>query len=198
MFVGPPDLDAEWDDRGIDGVNRLLRRFWTLAADSADAGVEATRDMIRIRNQLVHDVTGRLESFSLNTVVSAFMEYNNKLIDIARKSGGVDAETICTFAQLLAPFAPHIAEEIWERYGHTDSVFHSEWPSYSEEAMQEDTVELPVSVNGKTRAVITVPRDVSKEDAVSAAKEAVASRLTGEIIKEIYVPGRMVNIVVKG
>ncbi len=197
MFVGPPDLDAEWDDRGIEGVNRFLRRFWTLAMDSAEAGVEATRDMIRVRNQLVHDVTVRLESFSLNTVVSAFMEYNNKLIELAKQYGGVDAETICTFTQLLAPFVPHVAEEVWEAYGHEDSVFHSTWPAYDEEAMQEDAIELPVSVNGKTRAVITVPRDITKEAAVAAAREAVASRLTGDIIKEIYVPGRMVNIVIK-
>ena len=198
MFVGPPELDAEWDDRGIDGVNRFLRRFWTLAVDSAEAKVEPTRDMIRVRNQLVYDVTNRLENFSLNTAVSAFMEYNNKLIEIARQTGGIDAETICTFAQLLAPFAPHIAEEIWERYGHTDSVFHSVWPVYNEEDMKEDTIDLPVSVNGKTRAVISVPREVTKEAAIAAAKEAVASRLTGEIVKEIYVPGRMVNIVIKG
>ena len=197
MFVGPPELDAEWDDRGIDGVNRFLRRFWTLAEESLAAKAEPTKDMIRVRNQLIYDVTNRLESFSLNTVVSAFMEYNNKLLEIARKNGGVDAETICTFAQLLAPFAPHISEEIWERYGHTDSIFHSVWPVYSEEDMKEDTIDLPVSVNGKTRAVISVPREIGKEEAVAAAKEAVASRLTGEIIKEIYVPGRMVNIVVK-
>ncbi len=197
MFVGPPELDAEWDDRGIDGVNRFLRRFWTLACDSAETRTEPTKEMIRVRNQLIYDVTTRLESFSLNTAVSAFMEYNNKLIDIARKNGGVDIETISTFAQLLAPFAPHIAEEIWERCGHKDSIFHSTWPVHNEEDMKEDTIELPVSVNGKTRAVISVPRDISKDDAVAAAKEAVASRLTGEIIKEIYVPGRMVNIVVK-
>ena len=90
-----------------------------------------------------------------------------------------------------------MAEEVWEAYGHEDSVFHSTWPAYDEEAMQEDAIELPVSVNGKTRAVITVPRDITKEAAVAAAREAVASRLTGDIIKEIYVPGRMVNIVIK-
>ena len=195
MFVGPPELDAEWDDRGIDGVNRFIRRFWKLAMDSVQAKVEPTRDMIRIRHQLIHDVTTRLESFSLNTVISAFMEYNNKLIDLSRKTGGVDLETIEVFAQLLAPFTPHVAEEIWEACGHSDSVFHSSWPVFDKEAMKEDTIELPVSINGKTRAVITVPRDVEKDAAIAAAKEAVASRLTGEIRKEIYIPGKMINLV---
>ena len=197
MFVGPPELDAEWDDRGIDGVNRFLRRFYKLATDSIEAKVEPTKEMIRVRHQLIHDVTTRLESFSLNTVVSAFMEYNNKLTEIARKEGGVDVETIEVFTQLIAPFAPHIGEEIWEACGHTDSIFHSTWPTYDEEAMQEDTIEIPVSINGKTRGKISVPRDVDKDTAIALAKEAVASRLTGELIKEIYVPGRMINLVMK-
>ena len=197
MFVGPPELDAEWDDRGIDGVNRFLRRFWKLAMDSVEARVKATPDMIRVRHQLIHDVTTRLESFSLNTVVSAFMEYNNKLVDLSKKAGGVDIETIEAFTQLIAPFTPHIAEEIWEACGHTDSVFHSQWPVYDEEAMKEDVIEIPVSINGKTRAVISVPRDVDKDTAIATAKEAVSSRLNGTIIKEIYVPGRMINLVIK-
>ncbi len=197
MFVGPPELDAEWDDRGIDGVNRFLRRFWTLAMDAKDAGTKPTREMIRIRHQMVAAVTNRLDSFSLNTVVSAFMEYNNKLIELARKEGGIDKETIETFAQLLAPFAPHIAEEVWEQYGHTDSIFHSQWPVFDEAAMKEDTIEIPVSINGKTRGKISVPADISKEDAIAQAKEAMKDRLTGTIVKEIYVPGRMINIVQK-
>ena len=197
MFVGPPELDAEWDDRGIDGVNRFLRRFWTLAMDAKDAGTKPTREMIRIRHQMVAAVTNRLDSFSLNTVVSAFMEYNNKLIELARKEGGIDKETIETFAQLLAPFAPHIAEEVWEQYGHTDSIFHSQWPVFDEEAMKEDSIEIPVSINGKTRGKISVPADISKEDAIAQAKEAMKDRLTGTIVKEIYVPGRMINIVQK-
>ena len=197
MFVGPPELDAEWDDRGIDGVNRFLRRFWTLAQDSHEANVKETTEMVRIRHQLVHDVTQRLESFSLNTVISAFMEYNNRLIELSRKTGGIDAETITTFAQLLAPFVPHIAEEIWELYGHTDSIFHSKWPVFDEEKMKEDTIQIPVQVNGKTRVVLDVPRDIAKDDILAKGKEALGDRLSGTIVKEIYVPGKIVNIVVK-
>ncbi len=197
LFVGPPELDAEWDDRGIDGVNRFLRRFWTLSLDSLDANTEATAEMIRERNKLAFDITTRLEQFSLNTVISAFMEHNNKLMEIAKKEGGVDRETIEVFTRLLAPFAPHVAEEVWERYGHEDSVFHSGWPAYDKALMADDTVQVPVQINGKTRVVISVAKDISKEDALAEGKKAVESKLTGNVIKEVYVPGKIINFVMK-
>ena len=156
LFVGPPELDAEWDDRGIDGVYRFLNRFWKLAIDSKEAGVAETKEMIKLRHKLVYDITQRLESFSLNTVISGFMEYNNKLIELAKKTGGIDKETIETFVKLLAPFAPHITEELWAEYGHTDSVFHTQWPAADEEAMKDDEIEIPVQINGKTKAVISI------------------------------------------
>ena len=196
LFVGPPELDAEWDDRGIDGVNRFLKRFWKLAMDNKDRDVKATKEMLKIRHRLIYDVTTRLESFSLNTVISAFMEYNNKLIELDKK-GGIDKETIETFAILLSPFAPHIAEEVWEQYGHSETIFRAGWPKHDEEAMKDDEVEVAVQINGKTRAVISVAHDISKEDAIAAGKEAVTDKLTGTIVKEIYVPGRIINIVQK-
>ena len=196
LFVGPPELDAEWDDRGIDGVNRFLKRFWKLAMDNKDRDVKATKEMLKIRHRLIYDVTTRLESFSLNTAISAFMEYNNKMIELDKK-GGIDKETIETFAILLSPFAPHIAEEVWEQYGHTETIFRAGWPKHDEEAMKDDEVEVAVQINGKTRAVISIAHDISKEDAIAAGKEAVADKLTGTIVKEIYVPGRIINIVQK-
>ena len=174
----------------------FLKRFWKLAMDNKDRDVKATKEMLKIRHRLIHDVTARLESFSLNTAISAFMEYNNKLIDLDKK-GGIDRETIETFAILLSPFAPHIAEEVWEQYGHTETIFRAGWPKHDEEAMKDDEVEVAVQINGKTRAVISVAHDISKEDAIAAGKEAVADKLTGTIVKEIYVPGRIINIVQK-
>ena len=197
LFVGPPELDAEWDDRGIEGVNRFLKRFWGLALDSFEADVKPTEEMVKARNRVAYYVTNRLESFSLNTVISAFMEYNNKLIEIAKKEGGVDRETIETFTRLLAPFAPHVAEEIWERYGHTDSVFHSGWPTYDEKALHDDEVKVPVQINGKTKVVIALSKTISKEDAIAAGRKAIEDKITGNIVKEIYVPGRILNFVQK-
>lgn len=197
LFVGPPELDAEWDDRGIDGVYRFLNRFWKLVQDSAEANVAETKEMVKIRHCLIHDVTERLESFNLNTVISKFMEYNNKLIELAKKTGGVDKETLSTFCILLAPFAPHITEELWQVLGHDTSVFAERWPEHDEEVMKDDEVEVPVQINGKTRAVISIPADISKEEAIARGKEAVADKLTGNIVKEIYVPKKIINIVQK-
>lgn len=198
MFVGPPELDSEWDERGIDGVYRFITKFWKLATDSIEKDVNATKEMIKICHQMVHTITKRLEDFSLNTVVSGFMEYNNKLNEIAKREGGVDKETIQTFTTLIAPFAPHIAEELWEKLGNTGSVFeNNSWPEADEELMKDDEIKIPVQINGKTKEVIEVPADISKEDAIAAGKEAIADKINGNIVKEIYVPGRIINLVVK-
>lgn len=196
MFVGPPELDSEWDERGIDGVYRFLTRFWRLVCENCAKDVSETRQLLRIRHQMVYTLTERLKSFSLNTVVSGFMEYTNKLLDLSTK-GGVDHETLKVFVQLLAPFAPHISEELWQRLGEKESVFHSEWPVASEEAMKEEEVEIVVQVNGKRKATILISVEDTKDLVLAKAREALGERLTGNLVKEIYVPGKIVNFVVK-
>ena len=197
LFVGPPELDAEWDDRGIDGVYRFLTRFWNLVQDNAGKDVAATKEMVKVRHKMIYDITTRLENFNLNTTVSGFMEYNNTLLSIAKKEGGVDKETLETAVLLMAPFAPHIAEELWSVLGHDTSVFDNTWPVYDKELMKDDEVEIAVQINGKTKGVVMIAPDEAKDSVLSKAKEAVADKLTGNIIKEIYVPGKIVNIVVK-
>lgn len=198
LFVGPPELDSEWDDRGIDGVNRFLNRFWNLVMDNKDSGVQADKEMLKVRNRMIHEITARLENFSLNTVVSGFMEYTNKMIDMAR-NGGIDKETLKTAVVMLSPFAPHIGEELWRQLGETDSVFHAVWPTADKEAMADDEKEVAVQVNGKTKLVVTIPVDISKEDAIAAGRKALedAGKLSGTVVKEIYVPGKIINIVAK-
>ncbi|MCI8949150.1 MAG: leucine--tRNA ligase [Lachnospiraceae bacterium] len=197
LFVGPPELDAEWDDRGIEGVSRFLNRFWNLVMDGKDKNVAETKEMVKLRHKLVYDIEQRFNQFSLNTVISGFMEYNNKLIELSKKTGGIDHETLKTFVVLFAPFAPHIGEELWQQLGGQGSVFHTSWPEFDEEAMKDDEIEIAVQVNGKTKAVVSLPAEVSKEDAIAAGKKAVADKLTGTVVKEIYVPGRIINIVQK-
>ena len=197
LFVGPPELDAEWDDRGIEGVYRFINRVYNLILNNKDKLVDATDEMVKVRNRMTYDITNRLESFSLNTVISGFMEYNNKLIDIAKESGGLDKETMETAVILLAPFAPHVSEDLWEALGNTKTVFENSWPEYDEDKMKESKIEIAIQLNGKTRGTIMVEAEASKEEVLEAAKEALADRLTGDIIKEIYVPGRIVNIVAK-
>ena len=197
LFVGPPELDAEWDDRGIDGVNRFLKRLWNILMESKEKDVQPTKEMIKLRHRMVYDITTRLESFSLNTVISGFMEYNNKFMEIVKKEGGIDKETLETIAVLLSPFAPHFAEEMWEQLGHEETIFNAGWPKYDENEMKDDEIKIPVQINGKTKAVIEIPADISKDDAIAAGKEAIADKLTGNVIKEIYVPKKIINIVMK-
>jgi leucyl-tRNA synthetase len=197
LFVGPPELDAEWDDRGIDGVYRFITRFWKLVTENKDKDIKPTKEMLKLRHTMVHTITQRLESFSLNTVISGFMEFNNKMIDLAKREGGIDKETLETAVILLAPFTPHLSEELWEQLGHETSVFENQWPEHDEEAMKDDEVEVPVQINGKTKAVITIPAESSKEEALAAGKAAIADKITGNIVKEIYVPKKIINFVQK-
>ena len=196
LFIGPPELDSIWDDRGIDGIYRFITRFWNLVMDNKDKGVAETKESVKLRHKMVYDITQRLETFSLNTVISGFMEYNNKMIEMAKKDG-IDKDTLKTAVVLLAPFAPHLGEELWRQLGETDSVFHTTWPSADADAMRDDEIEIAVQINGKTKAVVKVPAEVSKEDAIIAGKEALGDKLAGTVVKEIYVPGKIINIVVK-
>lgn len=197
LFVGPPDMDAEWDDSGIDGVFRFLNRLYRLCSENAGKDFSLTDDMNRLKNQMIFEITRRIESFNLNTVISGFMEFNNKIIDLAAKQGGIDKETIKTISVLLAPFAPHIAEEIFEMTGETESVFSGNisWPEYDEAAMKENSMEVVVQVNGKVRTRITVSTDADKDAVIDQAKESLGDKLPECIKKEIYIPGKIVNIV---
>ena len=125
------------------------------------------------------------------------MEYNNKFIEVAKKEGGIDKETLETIAVLISPFAPHFAEEMWEQLGHSETVFKAGWPTYDESEMKDDEIQIPVQINGKTRAVISISAEASKDEAIAAGKEAIADKLTGNVIKEIYVPKKIINIVMK-
>lgn len=197
LFVGPPELDSEWDDRGIDGVYRFLNRVWNLVMDNKDKDVAPTKESLKLRHRMIKDITSRLESFSLNTVVSGFMEYNNKFYDLVKKEGGVDKETLSTIAVLLAPFTPHFASELWEQLGHTTSIFDEQWPVHDEEAMKDDEIEVPIQINGKVKGTVSVPAEASKEEVLAAAKAEIEGKYDGQIVKEIYVPGRILNFVVK-
>ena len=198
LFVGPPELDSEWDDRGIDGVHRFINRVWTLVTSNRNNNIKATKEMEKVRNQLIYEVTSRLNRMSLNTVISGFMEFTNKLVDIKKREGGLDNETLEALIVLMAPFAPHISEELWQLMGHKESVFENKWPTYDEEKMKEETLKIPVQVNGKVKAHIQVDADADKETVLLLAREAIQGKIDGKsVVKEIYVPKRIVNIVIR-
>ncbi len=196
MFLGPIEQSKPWDTNGIDGVNRFLRKLWNLFEN-----VDLTKDEkmtpaeAKSVNKLIKKVTQDIENFSFNTSISAFMIAVNELSALKSSNRQVmDAVT-----RVIAPFAPHIAEEFWHRLGHDTSVVDAAWPEVDESALVEDSVKYPVSVNGKTRFTIEVPADSSKEDVekTALAHEAAAKWLDGKTPKKvIVVPNRIVNIVI--
>ena len=197
LFIGPPEADAEWNENGIDGVFRFLNRFYKLADQSKDLDIEPTKEMLSERHKLIRDIETRFDAFQLNTVVSGFMEHNNALINIAKTAGGIDKETLKTFAVLISPFAPHIGEEVWSMLGGTGSVFSAGWPEYDDEMTKEDTIEISVQINGKVKCTVEAAADADRDTVMELARKAVANRINGTIIKEIYVPGKILNFVVK-
>ena len=194
LFIGPPELDSIWDDSGMEGIYRFINRFYTMVTANAEKNAPETPELVKLRHKLTYDVTTRLEQFSLNTVISAFMEYNNKFVELT-KTTGVDKETLLTMVKLIAPFAPHIGEELFELLGGEGSVFHQSWPEYDEGAMKDTEKEIAVQINGKTRVTVMIDVNAPKEEVIAKAKEALGDRITGDVKKEIYVPGRIVNIV---
>jgi leucyl-tRNA synthetase len=197
LFVGPPEMDAEWSDSGIDGVHRFLKRAWTwVLKANGNWSPTPSRQMLSARHLLVKKVTERLESFRLNTVVSAMMEFLN---EVQVLNTPPDLETVEAFLVVLSPFAPHFAEELWGRTGHQPSIFRQTWPDWDDACTVADTVTLAVQVNGKMRGKIVVPMDSEEEAVLDAAlaDDAVGKHLDGkEIRKKIYVKNRILNLVV--
>ncbi len=193
MFLGPVEQSKPWNTNGIDGVNRFLRKLWNIFEKRSDASRDAKEK--KIMHTLIKKVSRDIENFSYNTSVAAFMIAVNEL----GKLRTVSVESMDEFARLIAPFAPHIAEEFWHQLGHEDSVSRSEWPRWSEDALKEDTRKYPVQFNGKMRYNIEVPADSDKAavEAAALADPAAEKWLEGKTPKKVIViPGRIVNIVI--
>lgn len=196
LFIGPPELDAAWNNAGLEGVARFLNKFYTIVEENLDKNINEDDEILNLRHNLIKAIDDRINNFSLNTVVSGFMEYNNSIANIVKAKGGIDKETLKTFVRLLAPFAPHISEELWHMLGENESVFKSGWPQYDEKHLKNKTINLPIQVNGKTKMTIVIDVNLSKEEVIKLAKEAVSNKLSSGIKKEIYVPGKIINFVV--
>lgn len=196
MFLGPLEQSKPWDTNGIDGVNRFLKKLWGLF-DKADMTnrVEPSKEELKATHKLIKKVTQDIENFSFNTSISAFMICVNELTSL--KSTNAKALEIVT--RVIAPFAPHIAEEFWHRLGYEDSVVDAEWPKHNEDYLKEDNVNYAVSFNGKARFNIQVPAGTSKEEVEKIAlSDSNAERwLDGKTPKKIIVvPNKIVNIVI--
>jgi len=203
LFVGPPELDAEWNDQGVEGSFRFLRRVWRLvmeAAPSGEASDKARRELRRKTHQTIRKVTDDIERFHFNTAVSACMELCNALTAHKETHGLTPAldEGVRTLLLLLAPIAPHITEELWTEVGDGASIHRHAWPKWDEDLAAEEVFTLIIQVNGKVRDKVEVPVTMGEEEAKELAlgRERIQRRLERkEIRKVIYVPGRLVNIV---
>ena len=192
LFIGAFDLSASWSENGVKGCRRFLDRVWKLQEILVD-GDAYSADLETKMHQTIQKVSSDFENLKYNTAIAAMMS----LINDFYKKGAINKKEFETFLILLNPVAPHITEELWEICGYTGRVYQQSWPEFDESKTVEDTIEIAVQINGKTRAVVKLAADVSKEDALAAGKEVVADKLTGTIVKEIYVPGRIINIVQK-
>ena len=197
LFIGPPDMDAAWDERGIDGVYRFINKFYNLVEENVGKNIPVSEKSEHIKHNLIKTITERLERFSLNTVISGFMEFNNTLVELNKEQSGLDREVLTAYSILLSPFAPHIAEEVYSMLGNEGSVFNATWPSYDEEKAKTNELHLPIQVNGKTKAFIDIAVDMDEKEVLKLAKAEVQNKINGNIIKEIYVKNKIVNLVVK-
>lgn len=192
MFIGAFDLSAAWSENGVKGCRRFLERVWKLQDILVD-GDSFSQEFETKMHQLIKKVSSDYENLKYNTAIAAMMSMLNEF----SKAGKVNRAEFQTFLLLLNPVAPHITEELWSICGFQDRIYQNSWPQYDEAKTVENTVEIAVQINGKTRATVAVPVDVDKESAIAAGKEALGAKLSGTIVKEIYVPGRIINIVQK-
>ena len=194
MFIGDFEQAAPWNPQSIKGCKRFLERFLNLV-DMAD-GEGATPELEKHIHRLIKKVTADIDAMKFNTAIAAMMATINTVYEI----GKITKTELCTLAKVLAPFAPHVAEEVYSLIGGEGLVSLAAWPEYDEAKCGDDVVEMPVQINGKVRSLVKVAKDAGKDDILAAAKtdEKIAQALDGKsIVKEIVVPGKIINIVIK-
>ena len=192
MFIGAFDLSASWSQEGVKGCRRFLDRVWKLQDIMTDEE-GYSKEMETKLHQTIKKVSFDFENLKFNTAIAAMMS----LINDFYKAGKVTRGEFKTLITLLNPVAPHITEELWETLGYGGKLYEASWPEYDEAKTVEATVEIAVQINGKTKVTMSIDKDMVKEEVILKAKEALGDKLKGQVVKEIYVPGRIVNIVVK-
>ena len=216
LFAAPPERDLEWSDQGVEGAWRFLNRVWRIVGqftplvkegkDNYDVSKLTKEEtaLRRVLHQTVAKVTDDVENrFTFNTAISSIMELVNELYtfqDVEMVNAGLVREVVIDLIKLLAPFSPHITEEMWNEIGGEGSVHAQKWPSFDEEAMKEDEVEIVLQINGKVRDRIVVPAEADKTamEKAALAQPKVQQYTEGKtVVKVIAVPGKLVNIVVK-
>lgn len=192
MFIGAFDLSASWSEDGVKGCRRFLERVWKLQDIMTDED-GYSKDLETKMHQTIKKVSYDFENLKYNTAIAAMMALINEFY----KKNAVTRGEFKTLLTLLNPVAPHITEELWQTVGFEGRIYQTTWPEYDEAKTVESEVEIAVQINGKTKATLNIGKDDPKDEVIAKAKEVIADKLTGTIVKEIYVPGRIVNIVQK-
>jgi len=205
--VAPWEQGGEWDDRGLSGISRWLNRIWSLLLDRYDcreevssaAREEAERELARVVHQTIRKVTNDLEKIRFNTMIAALMEYTNYLAKVKEPGHVTDSawqEAIDSLLLLLAPTAPHLTEELWQKTGHDYSIHNQSWPQWDEALAEEEEMTLPIQVNGKLRDRITVPVSISEDEVRQLQeRERVKAHLKGAKSVRMIFTGKLVNFV---
>ncbi|MGC9065813.1 MAG: leucine--tRNA ligase [Candidatus Ratteibacteria bacterium] len=197
LFIGPPELDSEWNDAGIEGCYRFLKRAWDFVMLHVEKNCDTDDISKRQLHLLIKKVSERIEEFKLNTAISAFMEF----IKDSSETACYSKEDIAKFVVLLSPFVPHFSEEVWrEVLGYPDTIFNAKWPEFDNFIISEETITIPVQVNGKVRGTISINKIATPEQVFETAlkNQGILKFINGKkIIKKIYIPGKIVNFVIE-
>jgi len=212
MFAAPPEQSLEWSNSGVQGAQKFLQRIWRLATEVLDGQAidalnsDALNDNLKAARRKTHETIQKVSDdigrrYAFNTAIAAIMELMNTLTKLDKKDGAARSvlkEALNAITRMLAPITPHISHTLWQELGNEDSILDAPWPEVDESALVRTSIQIVVQVNGKVRGKIDVPANVDQDGAIAAAKldEKVQSFIDGKTIrKEIYVPGRLVNIV---
>ena len=193
MFMGPLEASKPWSATGVEGAKRFIVRVWNFFTNPDNISDANKDELTMLYHQTVKKVTNDFENLAFNTAISQMMIFVNQLY----KTGTCPKEYAEGFIKMLSCICPHVGEELWSVLGHDDTIAYEAWPQFIEELTVEDAIEIAVQINGKTKGVVKVSKDADKDTVLAAAKDAVKEKLTPNIIKEIYVPGKIVNIVCK-
>ncbi len=196
MFMGPLEASKPWNNQGVEGAKRFLSRVWNFFTDESKINDSKYAELEKIYNVTIRKVSSDFENLAFNTAISQMMIFVNAVY----KADSCPKEFAEGFIRVLSPIAPHICEEIWEIFGHTETIAFESWPTYDEAKCVDDEVEIAVQINGKVREKLVISAEATQEEAIAAAKanEKIAAAIDGmTIVKELYVKGRLVNIVVR-
>lgn len=196
MFMGPLEVSKPWNDQGVEGARKFIKRVWKFFADPENIIDELDEASKKIYHQTVKKVCSDFEEMKFNTAISQMMIFMNTITKI----GKCPKEYAEGFVKMFSCICPHVGEELWSMFGHNETIAYASWPTYDEEAVKENTVTIGVQLNGKVRGTVEIAADEDEKNALQKAKEveSVASALEGKtIVKEIYVKGRIINLVVR-